>query len=98
MSSEDYAGKRLIMFFYPKAMTPGCTAEACDFATLRRPPRRGYEIVGVLTLGAQRQVPRGRPALPSCRTRTTRSPSPRGVGKKKNYGKEYEGIIRSTFW
>ncbi len=31
VTSGDYAGKRLIMFFYPKAMTPGCTTEACDF-------------------------------------------------------------------
>jgi len=31
VSSEDFAGKRLVMFFYPAAMTPGCTTESCDF-------------------------------------------------------------------
>ena len=45
---SDYKGKKLVVFFYPKASTPGCTAEACDlrdnFTELKK---RGFEILGI---------------------------------------------------
>lgn len=48
VSSADFAGKRLIMFFYPAAMTSGCTLEACDFRDNYEQFRdAGYEVVGV---------------------------------------------------
>ncbi len=48
ISLSDYKGKKLVVFFYPKASTPGCTAEACNlrdnYSELRK---AGYEVVGV---------------------------------------------------
>ena len=45
---EDFAGSRLIMFFYPKAMTPGCTTEACDFRdNYQAFLDAGFSVVGV---------------------------------------------------
>jgi len=48
VSSEDFAGKKYVMFFYPRAMTPGCTTESCDFRDAYAEFRdAGYEVVGV---------------------------------------------------
>src|SRR5262245_46971495 len=48
VSSEDFAGKRLVMFFYPAAMTPGCTTESCDFRdSYHQFSDAGYEVIGV---------------------------------------------------
>ena len=48
VKSSDFAGRRLIVFFYPKAMTPGCTTEACDFRdSYDELLAAGYDIVGV---------------------------------------------------
>ena len=102
VSSEDYAGKRLIMFFYPKAMTPGCTAEACDFRdSYDDLLAAGYEIVGVSPDPPERNAKfrekEGLP-FPLLSDEDHSLAESLGVwGKKKNYGKEYEGIIRSTF-
>ena len=102
VSSEDYAGKRLIMFFYPKAMTPGCTAEACDFRdSYDDLLAAGYGIVGVSPDPPERNAKfrekEGLP-FPLLSDEDHSLAESLGVwGKKKNYGKEYEGIIRSTF-
>lgn len=102
VSSEDYAGKRLIMFFYPKAMTPGCTAEACDFRdSYDDLLAAGYEIVGVSPDPPERNAKfrekEGLP-FPLLSDEDHSLAESLGVwGKKKNYGKEHEGIIRSTF-
>lgn len=54
---NDYKGKKLIVFFYPKASTPGCTAEACNltdnYAELQK---QGYEILGVSADSQKRQT------------------------------------------
>jgi thioredoxin-dependent peroxiredoxin len=48
VSSGDFAGRRLVMFFYPRAMTPGCTTESCDFRdSYEEFTAAGYDIVGV---------------------------------------------------
>ena len=48
VSLGDFAGRRLIIFFYPAAMTPGCTKEACDFRdSLVRLQQAGYDVVGI---------------------------------------------------
>ncbi len=48
VSSSDFAGKKYVLFFYPKAMTPGCTAESCDFRdSYTEFADAGYEILGV---------------------------------------------------
>ena len=48
VSLSDFLGRNLIIFFYPAAMTPGCTKEACDFRdSLARLQQAGYEVVGI---------------------------------------------------
>lgn len=59
VSNDDFAGRRLIVFFYPKAMTPGCTAEACDF----RDTRDEFEAAGYIVLGVSPQNARSHQAF-----------------------------------
>ncbi|MDH5372800.1 MAG: redoxin domain-containing protein, partial [Acidimicrobiia bacterium] len=48
VSRLDYAGTRLVIFFYPKAMTPGCTKEACDFRDRADSLQTaGYSVIGI---------------------------------------------------
>ncbi|HSJ44041.1 MAG TPA: peroxiredoxin [Euzebyales bacterium] len=48
VSTDDFAGRHVILFFYPKAMTPGCTAEACDFRDRYNAFHdAGYAVVGI---------------------------------------------------
>ena len=55
-SLADYKGKKLIVFFYPKASTPGCTAEACNLSdNYEALKARGYSILGVSADSAKRQ-------------------------------------------
>jgi peroxiredoxin Q/BCP len=102
VSLSDFAGSRLIVFFYPKAMTPGCTTEACDFrdnydAFLKA----GFGVVGVSpdppALNA-RFKEKERLSFPLLSDEDHTLADQLGSwGIKKNYGKEYEGLIRSTF-
>lgn len=102
VKSSDFAGRRLIVFFYPKAMTPGCTTEACDFRdSYDELLAAGYDIVGVSPdppeANAKFKEKEGLP-FPLLSDEDHRLAEELGAwGKKKNYGKEYEGIIRSTF-
>lgn len=102
VSLADYAGRRLVMFFYPKAMTPGCTTEACDFRDRADMLlAAGYSVVGVSPDPIERlAVFKEKESL----TYPLLSDSDHKVaealgawGMKKNYGREYEGLIRSTF-
>ena len=53
----DYKGKKLVVFFYPKASTPGCTAEACDLRdNFERFKVNNYELLGVSADSAKRQA------------------------------------------
>ncbi len=102
VSLGDFAGKRLIVFFYPKAMTPGCTTEACDFRDrYERFLDAGFEIVGVSPDPPERNARfREKESLPFPLLSDTdhRVAEAFGAwGTKKNYGREYEGLIRSTF-
>jgi peroxiredoxin Q/BCP len=48
VSSEDLAGQKYVLFFYPRAMTPGCTTESCDFRdSYSEFDEAGYQVVGV---------------------------------------------------
>ena len=96
------AEKGVIVYFYPKAMTPGCTTEACDFRdSLNSLKGAGYSVVGVSpdSLGSLEKFAR-RDAL----NFPLASDPERDVmeaygafGEKKNYGKIVRGVIRSTF-
>lgn len=94
------ASNGVILYFYPKASTPGCTTEACDFREARFHDH-GYEVVGI--------SPDSIPALEKFKGKYDLdfflgSDPDHAVaeaygawGEKKNYGKVYEGLIRSTF-
>ena len=102
VSLSDYRGRRVIAFFYPAAMTPGCTTEACDFRDSVAPLQAaGYTVVGVSRdEPAKLREFRERDALPY----DLLSDPDHAVheaygawGEKTNYGKVVEGVIRSTF-
>lgn len=98
----DAPGRKRIIFFYPRAMTPGCTTEACDFRDRTDDFRAaGYDIVGVSPDPPERNAEfRRRDALsyPLLSDQDHAVAAALGAwGTKKNYGKEYEGLIRSTF-
>ncbi len=103
-------GHPVVVFCYPKASTPGCTQEACDFRDLAKE----FAALGVTVLGLSADAPRaqlkfadkqglGFPLLsdpdPSARQLAVRALlSAWGVwGPKKLYGREYDGIVRTTF-
>jgi len=102
VSLSDYKGKKVIVYFYPKADTPGCTTEACDFRdSLTELNGQDVEVVGIS------------PDKPDALKKFTDkyeltfpllSDADKSVmkafgayGEKKNYGKVVEGVIRSTF-
>ena len=99
---KDLRGSRVILFFYPEAMTPGCTKEACDFRDSLAP----LQAAGYTILGISRDEPeklrrfRERDGL----TYDLLSDPDHKVhlkygvwGEKMNYGKTIMGVIRSTF-
>ena len=98
---DDYAGHRLVVYFYPAAFTPGCTTESCDFRDRHETfYSAGYEIVGVSPDPAEKlEKFREEHKLPFPLL-ADEDHSMAGAygawGIKKNYGKEYEGLIRST--
>ena len=102
VSSESLKGKRVILFFYPKDMTPGCTAEACNLGeNYSELQKRGFEVIGVSADDEKRhQKFIDKYSLPFKLIADT------GVeviiafgvwGLKKVMGKEYDGIHRTTF-
>lgn len=102
VSLSDYVGKKLIVFFYPKANTPGCTAEACNlsdhYKTLKD---KGFELLGVSADSAKAQTNFKEkyhfpfPLLADVDKVVIQT---FGVwGEKKFMGKVYDGIHRTTF-
>ena len=99
---DDLRGGPVILFFYPEAMTPGCTTEACDFRDSLAP----LQAAGYTVLGISRDDPE---KLRRFRARDgldydLLSDPDHGVheeygvwGDKMNYGKVVQGVIRSTF-
>lgn len=102
VASADFEGRRLIAFFYPAAMTPGCTTEACDFRdNYAAFLDAGYAVVGVSPDAPERNAQfkdkEGLP-FPLLSDQSHAVAVAFGAwGTKKNYGREYEGLIRSTF-
>jgi len=102
VSNTDFSGKKTVIYFYPKAFTPGCTAESCDFRdNYRAFQAAGYEILGVSPDSAEKlEAFRTEHELPFPLLSDVDHSMAEAFGAwglKKNYGKEYEGIIRSTF-
>ena len=99
---DDYSGKKLVVFFYPKASTPGCTAEACNlrdhYQTFQS---KGYEILGVSADSEKRQqnfVQKYQLPFPLLADENHDVINGFRVwGPKKFMGREYDGIHRTTF-
>ena len=102
VSLSDYKGKKLIVFFYPKASTPGCTAEACNLTdNYKLLQDKGYEILGVSADSEKRQTNFKNKysfPFPLLADEEKEVINAFGVwGLKKFMGKEYDGIHRKTF-
>lgn len=102
VSLADQRGKKTIVYFYPAAMTPGCTKEACDFSdSIDRLQSEGFTVLGISPDKPEKLAKfRERDGL----TITLLSDPDREVlkayaafGEKKLYGKVVVGVIRSTF-
>lgn len=98
----DFKGKKLVLFFYPKASTPGCTAEACNLRdNWERFQEKGYAILGVSADSKKRQQNfKNKYELPYSllADEDKNVIEAYGVwGPKKFMGKEYDGIHRTTF-
>lgn len=99
---EDYAGKKLVVFFYPKADTPGCTAEACDLRdNFERFKANNYELLGVSADSAKAQAKfknKFNLPFPLIADEDKSVIKAFGVwGPKKFMGREFDGIHRTTF-
>lgn len=99
---SDYRGKKLVLFFYPKASTPGCTTESLEFsALLPEFEKAGAAILGVSADSPKRQqnfITKQQLTVAIASDESTEFMQKIGVwAEKKLYGKVYMGIIRSTF-
>lgn len=101
VSLADYAGQKVIVYFYPKASTPGCTTQACDFRdNLASLISQGYAVLGISpdsvkaldTFTENQEL-----TFPLLSDEDHAVAEAYGAwGEKKNYGKTYVGLIRST--
>ena len=101
-SLASYKGKKLVVFFYPKASTPGCTVEACDLRdNFERFKAKGYELLGVSADSAKRQsnfIEKNNLPFHLIADEDKSVIMAFGVwGAKKFMGKEFDGIHRTTF-
>jgi peroxiredoxin Q/BCP len=102
VSLADFAGKNVIVYFYPAAMTPGCTTEACDFRdNLNSLASAGYQVLGISkdvpakNKQFQEQENLNFPLLSDEDLAVHQAYG--AYGEKKLYGKTVTGVIRSTF-
>ncbi|MDV6168580.1 thioredoxin-dependent thiol peroxidase [Flavobacterium sp. DG1-102-2] len=98
----DYKGKKLVVFFYPKASTPGCTAEACDLRdNYHRFQAQNYELLGVSADSQAKQTKfkeKYELPFPLLADEDKSVINAFGVwGPKKFMGKLFDGIKRATF-
>jgi peroxiredoxin Q/BCP len=102
LSLKDLRGRRVILYAYPAAMTPGCTKQACDFRdSLASLQAAGYEVVGISPDAPARLAKfRERDAitfpLVSDADKTVLT-AYGAYGEKQMYGRTVTGVIRSTF-
>ena len=102
VSLADYRGRKVIVYFYPAASTPGCTKQACDFRdNLRELNKAGLDVVGIspdkpAKLAKFRDAEGLTFPLLSDPDRTVLAQWG-AYGEKKMYGKTVQGVIRSTF-
>ena len=102
VSLKELKGKKVVLFFYPRDNTPGCTAEACNlrdnYSALKK---QGYEIIGISTdseKSHQKFIDKFKLPFNLIADTDKKIVTDYGVyGKKKFLGKEYMGIYRTTF-
>jgi len=102
ISLSDYAGKKVVVFFYPKANTPGCTAEACNLRdNYKELQSEGFELLGVSADNEKKQANfknKYEFPFPLLADEDREVINAFGVwGPKKFMGREYDGIHRMTF-
>jgi peroxiredoxin Q/BCP len=102
ISLKDYKGKNLILYFYPKDNTPGCTSEACDLRdNYNMWLDKGYDVLGVSPdsqKSHQNFIAKYELPFPLISDTDKKIIKDYGAwGLKKMYGKEYEGLLRTTF-
>ncbi|MEU9377342.1 thioredoxin-dependent thiol peroxidase [Streptomyces sp. NPDC048255] len=101
VSLADHKGRKVIVYFYPTAMTPGCTKQACDFTdNLDVLATAGYDVIGVSPdkpekLAKFREKEHLKVTLVSDPEKETLT-AYGAYGEKKLYGKTVTGVIRST--
>ncbi|MFF0157410.1 thioredoxin-dependent thiol peroxidase [Streptomyces sp. NPDC005263] len=101
VSLSQYRGRKVIVYFYPAALTPGCTKQACDFTdNLDVLAAAGYDVVGISPdkpekLAKFREKESLKVTLLADPEKTVTEVYA-AYGEKKNYGKTYLGVIRST--
>ena len=102
VSLADFAGRKVVVYFYPQASTPGCTTQACDFRdNLNSLAAAGYQVLGV-SKDQQPALQRFReeqglnfPLLSDPELEVHRAYA--AYGEKSLYGKTVTGVLRSTF-
>jgi peroxiredoxin Q/BCP len=102
ISLKDYQGKKVILYFYPKDDTPGCTAESCNLRdNYGGLTEKGFEVIGVSADNEKSHLRFiEKYDLPFNLVSDTGREILKAYGAwglKKSYGKEYEGILRKTF-
>lgn len=102
VSLSDFRGRRVVVYFYPAAMTPGCTKQACDFRdNLGELNEAGYQVLGVSPDKPEKLAKFVEkegltfPLLSDPEKSVLREWG--AFGEKKNYGRVVQGVIRSTF-
>jgi peroxiredoxin Q/BCP len=100
---SDYKGRKLVLFFYPKDDTPGCTSENKDFSALAAE----FEKAGVALLGVSKDPPRKHLKFAEKHQLTVPLASDAEIGglsdalgiwtEKQNYGRTYMGMVRTTY-
>ncbi|MBO1415827.1 thioredoxin-dependent thiol peroxidase [Streptomyces sp. FH025] len=101
VSLADHLGRKVIVYFYPAALTPGCTKQACDFTdNLDVLANAGYDVIGISPdkpekLGKFREAENLRVTLLSDPEKQVLE-AYGAFGEKKLYGKTVTGVIRST--
>lgn len=102
MKASDFAGRKLVLYFYPKDLTPGCTTEACNLRdNYEHLQAEGYAIVGVSVDDAEKHrkfIAKHELPFPLIADTDKKLMEAFGVwGEKKMYGRTYMGTFRTTF-
>jgi peroxiredoxin Q/BCP len=102
VSLSDFRGQRVVVYFYPAAMTPGCTKQACDFRdNLGELNGAGYQVLGISPDKPEKLakfVEKEGLTFPLLSDPEKTVLQAWGAfGEKKNYGRVVQGVIRSTF-